>query len=79
MVTKGYQKGVYERVTKGTGGGVTRTGPASLCNDTEMRPGSPSNMNGLFGNGERQCIFSQIGGTPGNKDNHDLDSNRRTD
>jgi hypothetical protein len=22
MVTKGYQKGVYERVTKGTGGGV---------------------------------------------------------
>jgi hypothetical protein len=23
MVTKGYQKGVYERVTKGIGGGVT--------------------------------------------------------
>jgi hypothetical protein len=26
MVTNGYQKGVYERVTKGTGGRVTLVG-----------------------------------------------------
>ncbi len=35
MVTKGYQKGVYERVTKGTGGkvrcGAKNTEPASAA------------------------------------------------
>jgi hypothetical protein len=56
MVTKGYQKGVYERVTMGTGeevtvcaglkGGVHRPGTAS----------SPS-MNVLWGRSGWQCIF----------------------
>ncbi len=63
MVTKGYRKGVYERVTKGTvaaqrSAGILPAGPGA------SRPrrwhyswrGHSSNMNVLFGS-EGACVY----------------------
>jgi hypothetical protein len=60
MVTKGYQKGVYERVTKGITGGVTVRGHLSA--------GTGSNMNAVFGSGRPTVYFSE-GGDCGNARN----------
>jgi hypothetical protein len=80
MVTKGYQKGVYERVTKGTEAGKYETGlenvaPASCRLSRARRTaagtaallfGASLSMNVLCGGLPGQCIFSRtkLRGTP---------------
>jgi hypothetical protein len=87
MVTKGYQKGVYERVTKGPGRpqrsagnlpAVPRASSPSAPTVLRCFGASRSNMNTLFGANVRPCIFEdQSVGTSvtTKRENYDLDSN----
>jgi hypothetical protein len=49
MVTKGYQKGVYERVTKGIGAGYRWSGIHFELSTDAPYVHSGLSMNGLFG------------------------------
>jgi hypothetical protein len=51
MVTKGYRKGVYERVTKGINGRHRRVGQIRLY----KKDGRESSTNEVCGGSARQC------------------------
>jgi hypothetical protein len=73
MVTNGYQKGVYEWVTKGIWASGLPVAPASA--------GVPLNMNLLYENGDRACNFPRRNfeaAGPETDNSYDLDSNCST-